>query len=90
MEGGQHFEREASPEDEIQRAVAEKIQKNISGLVNQRLEKLVEESVRHEDLQLAADQLFDMARSGATEEEIESRLTDISASIARDALNRGK
>ena len=89
MEGSQRFEREASPESEIQRAVAEKIQKNISGLVNQKLDKLVEESVRQEELQSAADQLFDLARSGATEEEIESRLTAISVKIARDALNRG-
>jgi hypothetical protein len=67
------------PENEVHRAVSEKIQEAISSMLNQKIEEMVKQKVKKEDIELAADRLFSMANQGSTEEDIERELKRTSA-----------
>jgi hypothetical protein len=79
---------ESLPENEVHRAVSEKIQRAISGALNQKIEHFVEQRVKKEDIELAAEQLFSMATQGSTEEDIERELKRTSAKIATEVISR--
>jgi hypothetical protein len=79
---------ERLPENEIHRAVSEKVQRAISSALNEKIEQMVEQRIKKEDIELAADQLFSMATQGSTEEDIERELTRTSGKLAAEIIGQ--
>lgn len=70
--------------------VAEKIRRAISSMLNEKMEHFVEQNVRKDDIEQAANSLFNSVTQGATEDAIERDLKSMSSQIATNALKGGR